>query len=299
MRYTLSQQQKWVQRYIQDSCEESTCPPQRYSPYPPGPKRRLIRRRFTALSRNCLKIQTLFRGWSGRKFIASYLEHHDSRSKYQNNTTFCGLELDQIPPQYFVKYTKMERDDNDDRNFAFDLRELAKLREQSKKELRNPYTQIVFSAAFIHNVERVERYLYQLDRWKEIDNEIPRDSRLTVRCVEVFAKLEELRTYPDLNRFCQLAPEELLDYVYYLEQYPSIAPYLNNWYYMSRLRRLAHDRPDQGQQEKRRKMMLLTLDLIEDLLDIRDSFQTTRALIISQGLLPEELSDSDEYGEDL
>jgi hypothetical protein len=211
--------------------------------------------------------------------------------EYVNDFSLIGEKIWNIDDTFFYKYTE-----NKTRYFAFDIRCLHKI---LKVKNKNPYTLLEFPPEIILQINRRIDDLKRKNISLSISNSIPIQSRITAELATTFNKMTFLNIYPNIDRLMDLNITFLFYYTQDLMTSPLLDTHIDRYYY-NRILGIYNTSVRRSITEFTRKsykdkIIIYLLKVINHILDIKDDFQSTRALAINEILQ----NNYESFGEDV
>lgn len=211
--------------------------------------------------------------------------------EYINDTSLIGEKIWNIDDKYFYKYTE-----NNTRYFAFDIRCLHKI---LKAKNKNPYTLREFPPDILLQINRRIDELKRKNINLSITNTIPIQSRITAELATTFNKMKFLNIYPNIDRLTDLNITFLFYYTQDLMTSPLLDTHIDRYYYNRILgiynTSVRHSITEVTRKSYKEKIIIYLLKVINNILDIEDEFQSTRALAINEILQ----NNYESFGEDV
>jgi len=232
-----------------------------------------------------VKIQRVFRKyrtyWINKDYESRTINLVD---KFYNTTTLLGKDKDEIKSVYFYKNNK----------YFYDIRELYKHILNSKK---NPYTNLSMSKQTIKQVKRIIYYLKKdYSDYSELENEdvMTNKNTLTSLKTDLFLKIDRFMGVSNINKFNKFVECDLYEYIEDLLGYNIIKELFNSELVLDKINKLYQnhviEKYNYDDDIKYEKEMMnarfffnyYILKILHNIINISDSMQSTRALIMNE-----------------
>ena len=185
-----------------------------------GDKKELTTRLAEYLKKSyfIIKIQKCFRGFLTRYYMASHGPAVKNRGLCVNATDFLSMDdLKDIPYEQFLSFK-----DDDGFIYGFDIMSLTNLVYKSIGVVKNPYNKKNIPINVIYQLKRKLRLsnilqINVLTKLENVHNELSEEKSLELRVVTLFQKIDSLGNYTQPKWFLDLQRNQLLHFMYALE----------------------------------------------------------------------------------
>lgn len=230
-------------------------------------KKLKIPMKYTKKINNIISAQKIIRNFLKKQSIFDIKSRTKDLTKtYINSETLLGDPIEKIDKNYFYSVD----------NFAFDFREIY------KNNYKNPYTNLPFDKKIIKQIDRITRHYKSNNISLEYNNKIPSSSKLSTKLSNIFNRLSENNTYPDINTFANYNFYELYNYMLYILQSIIIQKYIDYDDELTLNHLYIKCNNDPKKYEKKFKYFVYSL--LEDLVFVEDYNTDIICLILAESI---------------